>query len=168
MKTDVSFLRVTQKLIIRAHRAHREMDCPRWTQFLGPYYGIDHVHEASEDEKSHKCSRMCAVPSMYTRDNEYLRQRFVDKFVKLRGIRMDTNGEPSSPTGTIARATGVVDMFLLSKPNAMDEFNMVLNGMADKIDAAIGGPWTLCSANVSVLENLLDKTVELKIVVEYK
>ena len=145
-----------------------EMDCPRWKQFLGPYYGIDHVHEASEDEKSHTCSRMCSVPSAYKDYNEYLRQRFVDKFVKLRGIRMETNGEPSSPTGTIAKATGVVDMCFFNEPNAMDEFNKVLDAMADDIDAAIGGPWTLCSANVNVRENLLDKTVMLKIVVEYK
>ena len=141
------------------------MDCPRWTQFLGPYYGIDYVHEASEAEKSHTCSRMCAVPSAYTRDNEFLRQRFVDKFVKLRGIRMATNGEP---TGTIAKATGVFDAFFLNKPNAIDEFNKVLDAMADDIDAAIGGPWALCSANVNVFEDLLDKTTVLKIVVEYK
>lgn len=144
------------------------MDCPRWTQFLGPYYGIDHVHEASEDEKSHKCSRMCAIPSEYKYCNRYLKQRFLEKFLGARGVGSKTEGEPQGTTGTVARATGVLDALFFKKPDAMAEFNRTLDDMADNIDTAVGGPWTLCSVNVNVVENVTDKTVALHLAVDYK
>ena len=143
------------------------MECPRWAQFFGPYYGIDYVHEASEDEKSHKCNRLCSVPSAY-KHGGYLKQRFLDKFLNQRGIRKATNDQPRSPKGTIARSTGVLEMFFFKNGDAMGEFNRVLDAMADEIDAAIGGSWLLCGINVDITENVVDKMVTMDLTVEYK